>query len=354
MAGCLGDGTDEGQGETTPTPTETPRPEVAWRGQWVRSSITYANFSAAEEYTWAEQGLDVTYKSSQGSKAAAKSVASGAEQFGNGGFGAVLQLIENGAPLTVLGVQKGALGAVISLSETGITEWTDLEGQVVGRYPFGSTGPVAEAAMRERGVDLSAVTFRNVQPGSGLQQLISGEIDALVRYGPQGRAELEFEGFDVNVLLSSDVLGHLGAAIFAHDSAVENDPDLTSRVVGGWLDGIRLWAEDYEKAIEAHRPHVEENGEWRPDYYERVLGDIYASQAPPEERGREHGKGWIPAGKMETTIEVFTDAGLLEEQMPAEDVYTNEFIDRNHDLAVDTAEALYDRLAAFEVGPDAI
>lgn len=348
LTGCL-------EGVTGSGATETPNPETSLRFQWYRNhTTTFAPLTAAEKWSWPEYGVDVTVKESEGSKSAAKAVASGKNQFGMGGFGAVLQLIENGAPLTIIGSGMDPYGGVVSMAETDITSWKDLEGKTLGQFPWGSTGPVAKAAMREEGVDLSKVSFQNVQPGSDLKLLVEGKIDGAIRYTPQGKSLLAVDGHEANTLRSGKVLNHLGVALYARDNVIENKPDMVSNVVGGWLDGVEMWASDHDKVVEAHKNLVtsDYSRPWNEDFYKRLAGPMYAAYAPSEDEKPEKGKGYIPEERMQTTVDVFKDAGLLDEDHSVGDLYTNEFIEDHHDLAVDTREALVEALKSYDIGPD--
>lgn len=359
LAGCVGRAgepaaTDEADGTSSPTatPTRTPEPvDITYRGRFKRVGLQAAvNTAGVELGTWADQGLDVTYATASGSQAAAKSVASGKDTFGNGGIAAVLQLIESGAPLVILAQITAPMGGIVSLAEAGIDDWTDLEGAVVGKFPFGSTGPAAKTAMRKRGVDLSAVTFQNIQPGSGKKLLLDGSLDATVKYFPQMQARLEHAGETPSVLKTSDVLDHLGVTLYARRETVEQQPDLVDGFVRGWLNAFQVWATRVDAVIEEHAPLVV--GGFDEELERKTLGPIYAAQAPPKAIGLEHGKGWTPAERLDATLDIFTEAGLLAGDVAAEETYTNEFIERNETLAVETAEALYGALERCDVGPD--
>jgi hypothetical protein len=74
---------------------------------------------------------------------------------------------------------------------------------------------------------------------------------------------------------------------------------------------------------------------------------------PPKDVGTSRGKGWTPPEELRTTQSVFREAGLLEQDLTLEEYYTNEYIERNQELAVETAKAYYDALEAnFDVGPN--
>ncbi|MFB6138019.1 MAG: ABC transporter substrate-binding protein [Halobacteriaceae archaeon] len=326
---------------------------VTYRGRFKRLGLAPAvNDAGVELGTWADDGLDVSYRTASGSSAAAKSVASGNERFGNGGIAAVLQLVEQGAPLVIIGQIADPMGGVVALADSGIRTWTDLEGRTVGRFPFGSTGIAAEAAMRAAGADVSAVEFRNVQPGSGMKLLLSGEIDAMARYFPQMKQRLEYRGKDAVALPSVEQLGHLGVTLYTRQEVIDQEPGLVERFVRGWLQAFRPWTQDLERVIDLYAPKVP--GEFNRDLERRTVPALYAAQAPRPAVGTRHGKGWTPEERLRDTVDVFTEAGLLEGAVEPSAVYTNEFIERNHDLAVETAGLLYDALERYDVGPNYI
>lgn len=349
LAGCTGgSATDRTTDETT---TQASLPDVTYRGRFKRVGLAPAvNDAAIKMGIWEEEGLDVSYETSSGSQAAAKSVASGKDQFGNGGIAAVLQLIEQGAPLTVIGQISGPMGGVVSLESAGISDWTDLEGKVVGRFPFGSTGPAAEAAMRRKGVDVANVKFRNVQPGSGLKLLLNDTIDAMVKYFPQMVDRLEYEGESANVLKTRDVLGHLGVTLYTRDDVIENDPDRVNAFVRGWLEAFQFWARNPEKVVELYKPLTV--GEFNVELEKKTIPELYASHAPAKSIGLEHGKGWTPGDAVQTTIDVFSQTELLDGDVEPSTAYTNRFLEANEDLAIETAKALYEALEGYEIGPN--
>ncbi|UWG46809.1 ABC-type nitrate/sulfonate/bicarbonate transportsystem, periplasmic component [Halanaeroarchaeum sp. HSR-CO] len=361
LAGCIGesasgdptttDGSTTTQDDEPTTTTEADRPDITYRGRFDRVGLAPAvNDAGVETGTWREEGLDVSYETASGGQAAAKSVASGKDEFGNADVAAVLQLMEQDAPLTIIGNIAGPMDGIVSLEETEITSWTDLEGAVVGMYPFGSTGPAAKAAMREKDVDVDAVEFRNIQPGSGQKLLLDGSIDAVIRYFPQMVTRLDAQGESTNVLRTQDVLGHLGIMLYAHDDLVENHPDRVNGFVRGWLKAFQVWATDVDRVIELYEPLAV--GEFDEELERQTLPALYASQAPSRDVGEEYGKGWIRTEDMTRTIDAFAKTELLSGDLDAESTYTMEFIEANRDLAIETAEALYGALEDYDVGPD--
>lgn len=341
LSGCLGviGGTDDEMAEIT------------YRHRYKRAGIgTGMNDAAVALGAWEDQGLDVSFETSSGSYAAAKSVAAGKDMFGNGGVAAPLGLRQQGEDLVILGQLYSPMGGVVSTGEHGIETWGDLEGKTIGTFPYGSSGPTAKAAMRRKGVDLSTITFQEIQPGSGYKFLTEGTIDAQVQWVTTVIPRLESNGYDPNVLVTGQVLDHLGVTLYTRRAVVDEQPDLVERFVRGWLEAYQIFADRVDKLLEIYKPKAIEG--FDEDIAMASYPTYLAGAAPVESIGRQYGKGWIPPVKADETATIFEEAGLLDGAVSIDDAYTNEFVDRNRDYAVETAEALYDRLEDFDVGPD--
>ena len=272
--------------------------------------------------------------------------------FGNAGISTVLGLNQEGADLVVIGQLLDPMGGVVTTGEQGITTWSDLEGKTVGKYPYGSTGPEAKAAMQKEGVDVSAITFQNVQPGNGEQLLFNGNIDAMIKFVPLSKARLLDEGYSPNVLITSHVLDHLGISLYTRREVVEEQPETVESFVRGWLKAYQIFANQIDEVFEIYTPLAVEG--FDEEIQREALPEYYAAQVPDPSIGTEYGKGWTDSEKLDRTIETFSDAGLIDGGVDAEAMYTNEFIDDNRELAVETATEIYDRLEDFEIGPNYI
>jgi ABC-type nitrate/sulfonate/bicarbonate transport system substrate-binding protein len=178
---------------------------------------------------------------------------------------------------------------------------------------------------------------------------MEGKIDAAVTYFPQAVARLESNGHGTSVLIISDVLDNLGVSLFTRQSVIDDQPETVDRFVRGWLKAHKTFATDLDRVIEAYRDNVPQFDE---ELARMTVGPIYASRVPSEDIGTKYGKGWTPSDQLETTQEVFRNAGLLERELSLEQYYTNEYIEQNRSLAVETAQAYYDALENYDVGPN--
>ena len=362
VSGCLGGGSGADNSNATTTASDSPNsttgsdtdeeelPDVSYRHRYERTMSSAVNAYGEKQQVWETEGIDVDFVLGTGSSATAQAVGTGEDEFGNTRIGPIMNLIQEEASMKIIGQAIGPMAGVLSLEEAGITSWSDLKGKTVGRYPWGSTGELTKAAMEQKGQDPSTVTWQSMQPGSELQILMEGKIDAAVTYFPQAVIRLRKRGYDSNVLVLADVLDNLGVSVIARERLIENEPDLVNNFVRGWLKAHQLYVTELDQLIEYHKTHVAEFNE---EIERETMGALYASRVPPKESGLEHGKGWTSKEKLKKTQEVFHSAGLLEETVDVEEYYTNEFIERNKDLAIETAETYYEELENnWDVGPN--
>jgi NitT/TauT family transport system substrate-binding protein len=376
LGGCLGLG---GSGDQTPSATSTPTAtatsttttststtesdagstttaqleSVSYRHRYKLTGIGSAvNVVGARMGPWEAEGLDVSFDTSSGSQAAVESVASGKDMFGNAGISSILNLNEDGSDLVIVGQMLDPMGGVVTTGKQDITTWGDLEGKTVGQYPWGSTGVAAKVAMEQEGVDLSKVSFQNVQPGNGEKLLLNGNVDAMIKFFPLSKARLRAQDLSPNVLITSNVLNHLGISLFTRREVVENKPDVVNSFVRGWLKSYQIFANRIDEVFELYKPLAVES--FDESIQREALGEYYAAQVPDPSVGAEHGKGWTVSSQMTSTIDTFTDAGLLEGTISADAMYTNEFIEQNEGLAVETASEIYDALEQYDIGPNYI
>lgn len=338
LAGCI----SGSRGESTP--------EVSYRHRFKRIGLVPSLHDAGVEMgTWNDEGLDVDFKTSSGAQATAKAVANGEDDFGDGGMKIVLKAIESGAPLVILGQELDPIRGIVALRESGIESWADLEGTTIGKMPF-AMSKVSKEIMRQKGVDVSTVTFQNVEPAAQFDLLLEGELDALNRYVPQAVDELDYMGHDPVGLYSSNVVNYLGPCVYTRKEMVEENPEVVDTFVRGWEKNFQLFATETEAVLDAYTPKVP--GEFNVELEKQTLPELWAAQSPTPSVGTTHGKGWTVEEQMEITLETFADAGILEQPDDPGAYYTNEFIEANQDLAVETANTLYEALESTDIGPD--
>lgn len=322
--------------------------KVTYRYRFSRNLSSTVIEGGIEMGVWEEEGLDVDFGTSSGADAAAQAVASGNDDFCQTGIASAVGLVEEDAPLTVIGQTQNPLGGVISLAEAGIHSWTDMEGKTVGRFPFGIQSNLAMAAFRSKGGNPDEVTLQNIDPGSQEVLLMEGEIDAAIAYFPQSVTRLEHEGYETNHLVTSRVLDHLGPSLATRESLIEDKPEVVDSFVRGWLKAYQNFVTEIDELIEWHDEFVEEFSE---SVERETLPYIYASIVPDEDIGRSYGKGWTSSTRLQSTLDVLEDVDYVSNTGQPEDYATNQFIEDNQDLAIETADIYYDALGEYDIDP---
>lgn len=337
LTGCIGLG-----GSNNPT-------SVSYRYRFSRNLSSSIIEGGIKLGFWEDEGLDVEFGTAPGADAAAQAVAAGNDDFCGTGFDSAVGLIEADAPVTVIGQEHAPLGGVFSLADADITSWTDLEGAVVGHFPWGNTSQLAMAALRREGGNPDAIELQNIEPGSEEVLLKEHKVDAVIAYWPQSVVRLEHDGYETNHLAIADVLGHLGPSLVTNNVLIDERPEVVDGFVRGWLRAFRAFVTRIEELIDLHTDFVQEFNE---PVERATLPLLYAAHIQSEDIGLEYGKGWTPESRVENTLSILKEVDYVEATSPSGHYYTNQFIDQNRELAVDTAKAYYDELEDYSVGPD--
>lgn len=323
--------------------------EVSYRHRFKFIGLVAAPHVAGEKAgNWEDEGLTVNFRSSSGSQETAKSVATGNDHFGDGGMGVVLKAIEGGAPLVILAQELDPIRGIVTLKKNDINSWTDLEGKTIGKFPFAITNMVEEA-MKRKGVDLSKVEFQNVSPDASFKLLLNGKLDALSRYVPQAVHQLEYMGHEAVGFYTSNVINYLGPCVYTRKSMIENHPETVKAFLGGWLKNYQMFANKTDKAINLYKPKAV--GSFNEELERKSLPELFAAQVPSPEVGTTHGKGWTVENQMQITADTFKKAGVIDTKSSIDSYYTNKFQKENQGQAKKTADAIYQRLEDYDIGP---
>jgi NitT/TauT family transport system substrate-binding protein len=146
----------------------------------------------------------------------------------------------------------GYLSALVAMPNSEITEVTDLKGKRVGIFPGPTAGTFYRILFRKHGLDPdNDLTILELAPGTHVETLVSGQVDALATYEP---------------LATQAVVQH--GAVKVLPGAIERGV-INPWQAGSWLISTRLLEEDpraarafieacYE-AVDYMREHPEES-----------------------------------------------------------------------------------------------
>ncbi len=217
--------------------------------------------------------------------------------------------------------QKFAV-AVASLADKNIKTPADLAGKSVGLPGFfgasyiGWRGLLDQAGLKETDVKVQDIGFTQA---AALQQ---GKVDAAVVYINNEPIQLRAAGLDVNVIPVSDYISLVANGIITNEQTIKEKPELVRGFVRAFLRGLQDAIADPELAFNTSKKYVEGLGSdpQKDEIQRKVLAQtIKLWQAP--ELGRTDPAMW------DQTQQVLMSMGLLQQKIPNEQLFTNQFVD---------------------------
>lgn len=231
-------------GQATPTPA--PKDSVKLQLNWVYDYSSAGFFAAEKNGRFSEQNLNVELIAGgfndQGYIDGTEQVSSGAADFGVASADSVIQARANGKSVVGIGVltQNSPL-AILSLPAANIRTPKDLVGKKVLVSEGGAT-QLYNTLLTAQGIDLaSAKPLPRFD--SGIDQLIKGEIDALVAWNINEAIELSERGSPPSIMLFSDYgINSYELVLITTEKLATENPDLVTRFLKatfkGWNDVI--------------------------------------------------------------------------------------------------------------------
>jgi NitT/TauT family transport system substrate-binding protein len=140
---------------------------------------------AQDKGYFAQEGLDVTVDSGDGSASAVTKVASGAYDAAFGDMSTIIQVAANSpqtAPIGVFMLYNRAPFVIVSKKARGIVAPKDLEGKILGSPVNGAAYKLFPAFAKAAGIDASKVTVTNMAANLQETMLARGDVDALAAF----------------------------------------------------------------------------------------------------------------------------------------------------------------------------
>jgi ABC-type nitrate/sulfonate/bicarbonate transport system substrate-binding protein len=307
-----GDKAEGGDGPVSVTVTLDYAPNTNHTGFYVAKDLGY----------YEEAGLDVSIVEPTESAVTAL-VATGTVEFGVSYQEDVTYAKTAADPLPITAIatilQHNTSGFA-SYAPKGIVTPKDFEGKVYAGWGAPSEEATIAAVMKSADADFSKVT---VTAGSGFESLsaLEGDIDLAWIFWAWDGVMAEREGIDLNYIDLTEYdkrLDYYTPVIITGNALMESDPELVRAFLAATAKGFEYCVEDPEGAARILGENVPEydvefliaSQEW--------LAPYFIAQAPR----------W---GEMQSSVwdgysDFMKEYGLLEEALPAEDFYTNEFL----------------------------
>ncbi len=208
--------------------------------------------------------------------------------------------------------------AVASLAETGIESPADLEGRTVGVPElFGASYIGWQALLSTAGLDPSQVKLETIGY-SQVPSLSEGRVEAAVVYANNEPVLLDQEGIATNVIAVADYADIVSNGLVTSEQVIAERPELVRGFVRAFLRGLSDTLNDPGAAFEISTRYVEGLAE-NADFGKAVLNATLPYWQADE-------LGVSEAATWEQSQQVMRDAGLLEEGVPVNELFTNEFV----------------------------
>jgi NitT/TauT family transport system substrate-binding protein len=291
---------------------------------------SYPVFVAIEEGFFADEGLDVTVVTVDGSGAAVQAVAAGQAQFARPGPGVVLAARARGEDMVNIYnfAARSNFGIVVE-EDSDFQTPADLKGHVIG---------VATA-------DGSEVGFaRNVLEGAGL---VEGEDFTFLSVGDGGPAAAGFSRGDISAYAASladaailnmrgvpvrditpvEFQKFFGNGLMAPGELIRTDPELVQSFINAWARAHAMGLDgENREAILGHLAAANPQEGEDPAFASALYDAILLNSTPIDP---SHGLGWQPPDVWAEWHDVLVATGGLE--APLDDLsaaFTNEFAER--------------------------
>ena len=277
---------------------------------------------AQDKGYYAEEGLEVEFKTARGGVDVAKQVGAGNAVIG-GGIGDTPRIVRaNGIPVKAVAVLGGGSLMILATDqEAGIDRIEDLKGRTVTTMSYQDTtfyallGMMASVGLTRNDIDAQAAG-----PANTWKLFIAGEADAMAAV-PDWIAIAAAQGKKMNLFPADAHFRSMAQAILAADDVIGEQPELIGKLVRATLRGMRdimadpeQAARDYVKAVPQH--------EGKEKAMEAVFR-LYNRYVYP---GQDT-LGAMDEDRLAALQDFYVGQGIVREKVPVEDLYTNRFVE---------------------------
>lgn len=303
--------------------------DIKFTLDWKFQGPTAAFLVAADKGFYAEEGLDVSIDSGNGSAGAVTRVAGGAYQMGFADINALVDFNAKNPGQSVKAVMMAYDAppfSLFTLKKNNITKAEDLVGRKLGAPVFDASYKLFPAFAHETGIDEKAVERVNMDPALREAMLVRGDVDFISGHFFSSMLDLKSKGVaqeDIKYFLYSDFgMDFYGNAVIASGDFISENPEAIAGFIRATVRGWQEVISDPEGAIEIvakSDPLIEKKLE-----LERLQLALDVNVLTP--KVLESGIGDVDEARLRNSIAQLAIAyGLTATPEPA-DVWTSEFL----------------------------
>jgi NitT/TauT family transport system substrate-binding protein len=215
---------------------------VSLRLNWYLGGLHVPFYYGVERGFYRDEGITLTINEGRGSANTVQVVGAGTDTFGLADSSSIINLVSKGGEIkSVMNVLSSTGFSVVSLAATGIRKPKDIEGKSLAVSPGDPLRGLFEAVAAANNIDLSKVSFVQVDPAAKVVTVLEKRADALLGGADDQFFLIKYRGQEPHALRFADHGANIvGMAIFTNNATITGKPDLVKRFVKA---SIRSWDE---------------------------------------------------------------------------------------------------------------
>jgi NitT/TauT family transport system substrate-binding protein len=295
---------------------------VSLRLNWYLGGLHVPFYYGREQGLFEKEGIDLTINEGRGSGNTVQVVAAGSDTFGMADSSSLISLAAKGAEIkSVMSLLNSTGFSVVSLAATGIRTPKDLEGKRLAVSPGDPLGQLFQAVAAANGLDMSTISFVQVDPAAKVVSVLEKRADALlggaddqfflIKYQGQEPAALRYAEHGANIV---------GMTILTQAALTQSNPDLVGRFVRAAVASWEAAMAQPEAAVEAAlKAKPDLNAQSTLDQL-KVDIELLRSPASPDRIGYGAEEDW------QRTIDLLKKYRGLETDKDWTAFHTNQFV----------------------------
>ena len=269
------------------------------------------------------EGLEVDFETGKGGADVAKQVGAGNATMGVAIGDSVPIVRSNGVPIKAVALLGGrSLMQLVSREDRNINSPKDLKDKTVSVMAFQDMSYYALlATLASASLNKNSVQAQAVGPVNIWQLLVRGDVDAMVGV-PEWGMSAEAAGAKLKWTSTNAYYPGMAQVIIASDNTIKSQPQVVQKFVNATLKGLKDLMDDPQKAGAAYIEAVPAH-KGKEDFIMKTLR-YYATTVYPGQAKL----GAVDAGRLDELQTFFVAQGLIPKKLPADDVFTNQFLPR--------------------------
>ena len=295
---------------------------VTFRLNWYMGGLHVPFYYGKERGFYKEEGIDLTINEGRGSANTVQVVAAGSDTFGLADSSSVIATAAKGAEVkSVMSLLNSTGFSVVSLASAGIKTPKDLEGKKFAVSPGDPLGQLFRAMAAANKLDMSKITFVQVDPAAKVVSVLEKRVDALLGGADDQYFLIKYKGEQPAALRYADHGANIvGMTVLTQEATIRSKPDLVRRFVKAT---VRSWEEakkNPEAAVDATmkvKPDLN-----RASQLDQLKVDIELLDSP-NSKGRI---GWGDQKDWDQTLALLRQYRDVQTDKPWTAFHTNEFL----------------------------